>query len=404
MGMHRIYNNPNYEILSDLSAEETGYLRQIRCRCPTLLSPWDCCDHHAVRPKGMVTQNIIDVADDELISLTFLRNSFVCEECGCSAIAWDPEYPPSETITPQAQEFMASQVISEYYSHNRSDIVPLLKHYIQSGLECLTGTYRERFSDISSWAYTECLRFYPINYQNRSIRIVMGSGSSDGKKPFLITLLPDIADDTLKTFCEKLPEPERVKLIMTEIEDPILSSLKNNLPSAAFTYSKESVSELFRKNSGDPGDSSYDHCQKQASLLFQRLFNTGSTSIRGEISRWEDKMLLDKHLSTRSRNILRRLLDQLMQADFSSMAEVRNYPSRWLDCGTVSTVLNHLERTQVSYPDAEIMILRSDACQYRTEGLPRKTGYYVEPDLLRIQYLEDSSLYLFLQMDTENRF
>ena len=142
MGRHRIYNNINYEILSDIPARETGYLRQIRCRCPELLQPWDRCGHHAVRSRGVVTQSIIDRCEDELVSLTFLRNSFVCEECGASAIAWDPEYPPSESITPEAREFLAKQVIAEYYSTNRSDIVPLLKHYIQSGLECLTGTYR----------------------------------------------------------------------------------------------------------------------------------------------------------------------------------------------------------------------------------------------------------------------
>ena len=136
----------------------------------------------------MVTQSIIDRCEDELVSLTFLRNSFVCEECGASAIAWDPEYPASESITPEAREFLAKQVISEYYSTHRSDIVPLLKHYIQSGLECLTGTYRERFSDIAYWAQPEGIRLTPVTFRNRKIYVVMGSESESGESPFLLTL------------------------------------------------------------------------------------------------------------------------------------------------------------------------------------------------------------------------
>ena len=367
MGRHRIYNNINYEILSDIPARETGYLRQIRCRCPELLQPWDRCGHHAVRSRGVVTQSIIDRCEDELVSLTFLRNSFVCEECGASAIAWDPEYPPSESITPEAREFLAKQVIAEYYSTNRSDIVPLLKHYIQSGLECLTGTYRERFSDIAYWAQAEGIRLTPVNFRNRKLYIVTGSEDETGKDPFLLTLLPDSSEDTLNAFMEKMPEPTAVRFIMTELNDPILPLMRNVFPNAVFTYSKDSVSHLFEQYSGEADDPSLD-------------------------------MLLDESLTTRSRNLLRQLLDQLLRADVSALAEVPRFPGSWLSGGDIAEILRVMDQKGISYLDSEMMLLRSDASQYRTEGLPLKTGYRTDPGLLSVQYLEDTPLDLFLQM------
>ena len=398
MGRHRIYNNINYEILSDIPARETGYLRQIRCRCPELLQSWDCCGHHAVRSRGMVTQSIIDRCEDELVSLTFLRNSFVCEECGASAIAWDPEYPPSESITPEAREFLAKQVIAEYYSTNRSDIVPLLKHYIQSGLECLTGTYRERFSDIAYWAQAEGIRLTPVNFRNRKLYIVTGSEDETGKDPFLLTLLPDSSEDTLNAFMEKMPEPTAVRFIMTELNDPILPLMRNVFPNAVFTYSKDSVSHLFEQYSGEADDPSRDARVRQAKQLFQRMFYSGSEMLRSEMNRWEDKMLLDESLTTRSRNLLRQLLDQLLRADVSALAEVPRFPGSWLSGGDIAEILRIMDQKGISYLDSEMMLLRSDASQYRTEGLPLKTGYRTDPSLLSVQYLEDTPLDLFLQM------
>ena len=374
MGRHRIYNNINYEILSDIPARETGYLRQIRCRCPELLQPWDRCGHHAVRSRGVVTQSIIDRCEDELVSLTFLRNSFVCEECGASAIAWDPEYRPSESIT------------------------PLLKHYIQSGLECLTGTYRERFSDIAYWAQAEGIRLTPVNFRNRKLYIVTGSEDETGKDPFLLTLLPDSSEDTLNAFMEKMPEPTAVRFIMTELNDPILPLMRNVFPNAVFTYSKDSVSHLFEQYSGEADDPSRDARVRQAKQLFQRMFYSGSEMLRSEMNRWADKLLLDESLTTTSRNLLRQLLDQLLRADVSALAEVPRFPGSWLSGGDIAEILRIMDQKGISYLDSEMMLLRSDASQYRTEGLPLKTGYRTDPGLLSVQYLEDTPLDLFLQM------
>ena len=398
MGRHRIYNNSNYEILSDIPASDTGYLRQIRCRCPDLLQPWDRCSHRAVRSRGMVTQSIIDRCEDELVSLTFLRNSFVCEECGASAIAWDPEYPASESITPEAREFLAKQVISEYYSTHRSDIVPLLKHYIQSGLECLTGTYRERFSDIAYWAQPEGIRLTPVTFRNRKIYVVMGSESESGESPFLLTLLPDTSEDTLHAFLEKIPEPTAVRFIMTELNDPILPLMRGLFPDSVFTYSKDSVSHLFEKYSGEMEDASRDARVRQAKQLFQRMFYSGSEMLRSEMNRWEDKMLLDESLTTRSRNLLRQLLEQLLRADVSALAEVPRFSGSWLSGHDIAEILRVMDENGISYLDSEMMLLRSEASLYRTEGLPLKTGYRTDPALLSVQYMEDTPLDLFLQM------
>lgn len=398
MGHHRIYNNPNYEILSDIPAKETGYLRQIRCRCSQLLSPWDCCSHRAVRSRGMVTQSIIDRCDDELVSLTFLRNSFVCDECGASAIAWDPEYPAGESITPEAREFLAKQVIAEYYSSNRSDIVPLLKHYIQSGLECLTGTYRDRFSDIAFWAPAKGLRLTPVSYRSRTIYIVTGSEQEDGSDPFLLTLLPDTSEDTLRAFQEKFPDPSEVTAVMTELNDPVLPMMRRLFPKAMFTYSKESVSHLFEQYSGEPDDTSRDARVRQAKILFQRMFYSGSEMLRSEMNRWEDKMLLDEALTTRSRNLLRQLLERLLASDLSALAEVPRFSSNWLNGSSIAEIMQIMDEKGISYLDAEMMLLRSDASEYRTEGLPLKTNYRTDPGLLSVQYKEDASLYLFLKM------
>lgn len=346
----------------------------------------------------MVTQSIIDRCEDELVSLTFLRNSFVCEECGASAIAWDPEYPASESITPEAREFLAKQVISEYYSTHRSDIVPLLKHYIQSGLECLTGTYRERFSDIAYWAQPEGIRLTPVTFRNRKIYVVMGSESESGESPFLLTLLPDTSEDTLHAFLEKIPEPTAVRFIMTELNDPILPLMRGLFPDSVFTYSKDSVSHLFEKYSGETEDASRDARVRQAKQLFQRMFYSGSEMLRSEMNRWEDKMLLDESLTTRSRNLLRQLLEQLLRADVSALAEVPRFSGSWLSGNGIAEILRVMDENGISYLDSEMMLLRSEASLYRTEGLPLKTGYRTDPALLSVQYMEDTPLDLFLQM------
>ena len=128
------------------------------------------------------------------------------------------------------------------------------------------------------------------------------------------------------------------------------------------------------------------------------MFYSGSEMLRSEMNRWEDKMLLDESLTTRSRNLLRQLLDQLLRADVSALAEVPRFSSNWLSGGEIAKILQVMDQKGISYLDSEMMLLRSEASRYRTEGLPLKTGYRTDPDLLSVQYMEDTPLDLFLQM------
>ena len=399
MDSNRIYHNSNYEVLSDIPASATGYLRQLRCRCSLNALNWTRCRHSAIRSHGMVTQNMIGVVDEELVSLTFLRESCICEECGASAVAWDPEFPDNDPITPEAKEFLSKKAASDFFREGRSDIVPLLKHYIRSNLPSVTGSYRERFSDITTWRAPVCLRFIATSYRDTPVHIITASSRQDGSDPFLLTLLDGHDPNDLSAFLEKIPDRNQIKSILVELGDPFVQTIREYFPHALISYSKDSVTRMFRSYTNDPKDASLEERTKQANLLFLRMFHSGDADLPTEMSRWEDHMLSDDQLSTQSRNMLRDLLDKLRLADTTALSQVRRFPSLWLGGNDVSDVMKAMEQKKIPYADMEMMILRSEATHFSGLDPLSKMEVYTDPLLLKVLYLEDSSLYLFLQMD-----
>lgn len=398
MDSNRIYHNSNYEVLSDIPASDTGYLRQLRCRCSLNALNWTRCRHTAIRSHGMVTQNMIGVLDDELVSLTFLRESCICEECGASAVAWDPDYPDNDPITPEAKEFLSQKAAADFFQKGRSDIVPLLKHYIRANLPSITGSYRERFSDVMTWRETTCLRFIATTYLDTPVHIITASSDEKRSHTFLLTLLDGHDKNDLSAFLEKIPDKEQIKNILVELGDPFVQTIREYFPHALISYSKESVTRMFRSFTTDPKDSALAERTKQANLLFLRLFHSGDVDLPVEMSHWEDHMLSDDQLSTQSRNKLRELLDTLRLADTTALSHVRQFPSQWLGGNDVSDVMNAMEQRKIPYADMELMLLRSEATCYSGLDPQSKMETYTDPLLLKVLYLEDTSLYLFQQM------
>lgn len=399
MDSSRIYHNPNYEVLSDIPASETGFLRQLRCRSSLDAMSWTRCRHNAVRSHGMVTQNMIGVLDEELVSLTFLRESCICEECGASAVAWDPEFPDHDPISAEAREFLSRKAASDFFRDGSSDIVPLLKHYIRANLPSITGSYRERFADVQTWKDPVCLRFFATSYRSTPVHIIMASSDPEGAGSYLLTLLSGNDRDDLNAFLEKIPDRHEIQTILVELGDPFVQDIRDAFPDAVISYSKDSVTRMFRSYAADPKDPTNEERTKQANVLFLRMFHAGDADLPLEMSRWEDHMLSDDKLSTLSRNKLRELLETLRLADTEALAQVQRFPAQWLGGEEISDILKVLERKKVPYPDMEMMLLRSEATHYIGLDPQSKMEVYTDPLLLKVQYLEDSSLYLFLQME-----